>query len=39
MMNNSLKIAQFVKLVNYGILATYIILSADISPNPGSFDL
>ena len=39
MMNNSLRIAQFVKLLNYGLLATYIILSGDVSPNPGPFDL
>ena len=38
-MNNSLRIAQFAKLLNYGLLATYIILSGDVSPNPGPFDL
>ena len=36
---NSTKLARLLKLTNYGLLATYIILSGDISTNPGPFNL
>ena len=39
MIQNSTKLARLLKLTNYGLLATYIILSGDISTNPGPFDL
>ena len=37
--HNSMKLQRLLKLTNYGLLATYIILSGDMSTNPGPFDL
>ena len=37
--HNSTKLQRLLKLTNYDLLATYIILSGDISTNPGPFDL
>lgn len=37
--HNSTKLQRLLKLTNYGLLATYSILSGGISTNPGPFDL
>ena len=38
-MATAVKLSRFVHLMQYGLLAGCIILSGDVSPNPGPFDL
>ena len=38
LLNHTQKLSKFIVLLNYGILAQYIIMSGDISTNPGPLD-